>query len=316
MSGRGLGHTGGTIDKLESIKNFNVNLSNDEFLKQLKEIEVAITTSSLNIAPADKKLYALRDVTGTVSSIPLIASSIMSKKLATNADKIVLDVKVGNGALIKKKEEAIELAKIMIKIGRNFGKEVIALITNMDYPLGNSIGNGLEVKEAIDTLKGKGEKDFTELCIILASYMVSIGKEIEIDEARSEVINNLNNGCAYDKFAAMVAYQHGDINHIDIAPKTINYQASKTGYINDIDALGLGKYVMKMGAGREKKEDTIDYGVGIILNHKQGDYVSEGDVLATLYIRDENISLTALDGIFLIEDAPKDIKPLIYGIVK
>jgi pyrimidine-nucleoside phosphorylase len=316
MSGRGLGHTGGTIDKLEAIRNFNVNLSHDEFLTQLKEIGVAITTSSLNIDPADKKLYALRDVTGTVSSLPLIASSIMSKKLATNADKIVLDVKVGNGALIKDKEGAVELAKIMIQIGKNFGKETMALITNMDYPLGNSIGNGLEVREAIETLKGRGDKDFRELCLTLASHMVSIAKNISVEEAKEEVTSNLDTGKAYEKFASMVSYQHGDINNIAVSDKTIEYRALKGGYINNIDALALGKYVMKMGAGRETKEDVIDYGVGIVLKQKPGDYINEGDVLATLYINNDNVDMKPLNDIFTIEDIPRELKPLIYGIIK
>jgi pyrimidine-nucleoside phosphorylase len=316
MSGRGLGHTGGTIDKLESIKGFNVNLTDEEFLKELKEIGVAITTSSKDVAPADKKLYALRDVTGTVSSLPLIASSIMSKKLATNADKIVLDVKVGKGALINNKNSAIELAKIMIKIGSNFSKEVVALITNMDYPLGRAVGNGLEVREAVETLKGKGPSDFRELCIALSSLMVSIGKNVGIEEARNEVINNLNNGSAYNKFVSMVSYQHGDINIIDIADKIINYKSYKTGYINAINALELGKYVMIMGAGRENKEDVIDYGVGIVLEHSVGDFVEDGDVLASLYVRNYDIDTKSLDDIFLIEDDLKEKEPLIYGVVK
>jgi pyrimidine-nucleoside phosphorylase len=316
MSGRGLGHTGGTIDKLESIKGFNVNLTDEEFLKQLNEIGVAITTSSKNVAPADKKLYALRDVTGTVASMPLIAASIMSKKLATNADKIVLDVKVGNGALLNDKESAIELAKMMIKIGKSFDKETIALITNMNRPLGHSIGNGLEVREAIETLKGKGPSDFRELCITLASLMVSVGKNVSLEDARKEVINNLDNGKAYERFASMVAYQHGDINSVEIANEIIDYKAFKTGYINSINALELGKYVMRIGAGRKTKEDTIDYGVGIVLEHTVGDYVNIGDTIASLYVRNENIDTKSLGNIFLIEDNKKEKDPLIYGIVK
>ncbi len=316
MSGRGLGHTGGTIDKLESISNFNVNLSNEQFLKQLKEIGVAVTTSSLNVAPADKKLYALRDVTGTVSSLPLIASSIMSKKLATNADKIVLDVKVGNGALMKNKEDAIELAKTMVQIGKKFGKETIALITNMNIPLGNSVGNGLEVREAIEILKGNGNKNLRELCITLASYMVSIGKNIDIHDARAEVITNLDNGHAYEKFISMVKYQGGDINNIAIADKTISYIALKTGYINNINAIKLGRYVMALGAGRKTKDDIIDYGVGIVLNCSCGDYVNEGDVIATLYVRNENLNIQPLDEVFVIEDNLNQKEQLIYGVVK
>lgn len=316
MSGRGLGHTGGTIDKLESIHNFNVNLNHDQFLKQLVRIGVAITTSGLNIDPADKKLYALRDVTGTVSSLPLIASSIMSKKLATNADKIVLDVKIGKGALISDKEKAEELAKLMIKIGKSFGKETVALITNMDYPLGISIGNGLEVREAIETLQGRGDKGFRELCIDLAGYMVSLAKGISIQDGKDEVTTNLNTGRAFQKFQDMVMQQGGDINNIAISSKTMEYKAVKSGYINDIDALALGKYVMKMGAGRFTKEDSIDYGVGITLKHKPGDYVYEGDVLAVLYINNDNIDVTPLNNIFVIEENVRELKPLIYGVIK
>lgn len=316
MSGRGLGHTGGTIDKLESISNFKVDLSNNDFLNQLKDIGVAITTSSLNTVPADKKLYALRDVTGTVSSIPLIASSIMSKKLATNADKIVLDVKVGEGALMKNIEQATLLARTMVQIGKSFGKETVALLTNMNCPLGTSIGNGLEVREAIETLKGNGDENFKELCITIASYMVSIGKGIKVETARSEVVNNLNNGKAYEKFLEMVAAQQGEINNIDISNKTVEYRALKSGYLNSIRAFELGKYIMKMGAGRETKEDIIDYGVGIILNHNCGDYVNKGESLATLYVRNEDIDTKLLDDIFIIEKNSKKLEPLIYDITK
>lgn len=316
MSGRGLGHTGGTIDKLESIRGFNVNLSNDEFIRQLKEIGVAITSSTLNIAPADKKLYALRDVTGTVASLPLISSSIMSKKLATNADKIVLDVKVGEGAFMKSKEDATALAKMMINIGKGFNKEVVALITNMNYPLGNSIGNGLEVIEAIDTLKGTVNNNFKKLCIELASYMVSIGKNVDIDKAREEVINSLNNGKAYNRFVSMINYQGGDINNIDIAPLKVEYKAIRSGFINNIKTLDLGRYVMHMGAGRETKEDIIDYGVGIVLNCDLGSYVNQGDTLATLYVRNNDVDMSQLNEIFIIEDNKSVLEPLIYEVIK
>lgn len=313
MSGRGLGHTGGTIDKLEAIEGFNVNLSNEDFIKQLNEIGLAITTSSLNFVPADKKLYALRDVTGTVASIPLIASSIMSKKLAGNADKIVLDVKVGDGAFLKNKEEAKELANIMIKIGHNFNKEVIALITNMDYPLGNSIGNGLEVREAIETLKGNNNNNFKDLCLEIAIQMVSIGKNISIEKSREEVITNLNNGKAYNKFKEMVAYQGGDIDNIIISNKTTQYKALRSGYLNQIKTLDLGKYVMELGAGRQTKEDIIDYGVGIVLHVNCGDYINEGDIIATIYY---NKGYKSLDDIFVVEDDLKEPLPLIYEIIK
>ena len=316
MSGRGLGHTGGTIDKLESIEKFNVSLKREDFIKELNAIGLAITTTDMDMVPADKKLYALRDVTGTVSSIPLIASSIMSKKIATNADKIVLDVKVGDGALLKTKESAIELAKLMVKIGKHFNKETIAVITNMNYPIGSSVGNGLEVQEAIQTLKGAGDPDFRNLCITLASYMISLGKNIDLESAKAEVITNLDNGLAYKKFEQMVSYQNGNIKNIDISSKTINYKSTKEGYLNNIKTLKLGQYVMKLGAGRESIEDNIDYGVGIVLNKKIGDYIYIGDTIATIYVRGEDTSLKLLDDIFIIEEHQGEKEPLIYDVVK
>ena len=316
MSGRGLGHTGGTIDKLESIEKFNVSLKREDFIKELNAIGLAITTTDMDMVPADKKLYALRDVTGTVSSIPLIASSIMSKKIATNADKIVLDVKVGDGALLKTKESAIELAKLMVKIGKHFNKETIAVITNMNYPIGSSVGNGLEVQEAIQTLKGAGDPDFRNLCITLASYMISLGKNIDLESAKAEVITNLDNGLAYQKFEQMVSYQNGNIKNIDISSKTINYKSTKEGYLNNIKTLKLGQYVMKLGAGRESIEDNIDYGVGIVLNKKIGDYIYIGDTIATIYVRGEDTSLKLLDDIFIIEEHQGEKEPLIYDVVK
>ncbi|HHX16810.1 MAG TPA: thymidine phosphorylase [Mollicutes bacterium] len=316
MSGRGLGHTGGTIDKLESIEKFNVSLKREDFIKELNAIGLAITTTDMDMVPADKKLYALRDVTGTVSSIPLIASSIMSKKIATNADKIVLDVKVGDGALLKTKESAIELAKLMVKIGKHFNKETIAVITNMNYPIGSSVGNGLEVQEAIQTLKGAGDPDFRNLCITLASYMISLGKNIDFESAKAEVITNLDNGLAYQKFEQMVSYQNGNIKNIDISSKTINYKSTKEGYLNNIKTLKLGQYVMKLGAGRESIEDNIDYGVGIVLNKKIGDYIHIGDTIATIYVRGEDTSLKLLDDIFIIEEHQGEKEPLIYDVVK
>jgi pyrimidine-nucleoside phosphorylase len=316
MSGRGLGHTGGTVDKLESIPGFKVELSPERFLKQVNEIGICVIGQSGNLTPADKKLYALRDVTGTVSSIPLIASSIMSKKIATNADKIVLDVKVGDGALLKTKESAIELAKLMVKIGKHFNKETIAVITNMNYPIGSSVGNGLEVQEAIQTLKGAGDPDFRNLCITLASYMISLGKNIDLESAKAEVITNLDNGLAYQKFEQMVSYQNGNIKNIDISSKTINYKSTKEGYLNNIKTLKLGQYVMKLGAGRESIEDNIDYGVGIVLNKKIGDYIHIGDTIATIYVRGEDTSLKLLDDIFIIEEHQGEKEPLIYDVVK
>lgn len=315
MSGRGLGHTGGTIDKLEAIEGFNVNLSNEVFIKQLKEIGVAITTSSMNIAPADKKLYALRDVTGTVCSIPLIASSIMSKKLATNADKIVIDVKVGKGALIKNVDDANNIANLMIKIGNTFGKKVVVLITNMNAPLGNSIGNSLEVKEAIETLNGKGDSNFRDLCIAIASQMVSIGKNIDIEASLKEVKDNLDNGNAYKKFLSFIKAQNGNIEKIVNANKQIAYKAISSGYLNHIDALILGDYVMNLGAGRKNKDDVIDYGVGLVLKCMQGQYINEGEVLATIYYNSDLIDLSTLDKAFIIENDKKELEPLIYSVI-
>ncbi len=315
ISGRGLGHTGGTADKLEAIKNFNVNLASDELTKQLQAIGVVIATSSFDLVPVDKKMYALRDVTGTVSSLPLIAASIMSKKIATGADKIVLDVKVGRGALIATKEEGKTLAEIMINIGKRFGKETIAIVSNMDYPLGNNIGNGLEVIEAIDILNGKGNKDLRELCIILASYMVSLGKNIPLEEARLLVETNIDNGKAYNKFVELVNYQQGDINNIAVSDNIIEIKTNRTGYINDIDALKIGKLSMNLGAGRRVKEDIIDYGAGISLVKKINDFVNSGDVIARVYMGNKKIPLNEVEEAFIISDKITVKKPLIYEVI-
>ena len=241
MSGRGLGHTGGTIDKLEAIKGFKVNLSVNEFIKQVNDIGVAITSQTGNLVPADKKIYALRDVTGTVSSIPLIATSIMSKKIASGADKIVIDVKVGNGALIKTIEEARILANLMIKIGKQYGKDVVCVLSDMNQPLGQTIGNGLEVVEAIHVLRVKGSIKLRELVITLGSIMVSLGKQIALEEAKKEIMTNLINGQAYQKFMEMVKAQNGDIDKINISFKSYSVKSKQEGYINGIDALGIGK---------------------------------------------------------------------------
>ncbi|MDD2489634.1 MAG: thymidine phosphorylase [Bacilli bacterium] len=316
MSGRGLGHTGGTIDKLEAIKGFNVNLSNEEFIKQVQRIGAVITTTSHNLVPADKKIYALRDVTGTVSSIPLIAASIMSKKIATGADKIVLDVKVGKGALINNKEEAQVLANLMIKIGNYFKKEVVVVISNMDYPLGNNIGNGLEIEETINILKGNIDTDLGELCIALATEMVSLGKSITLEEAKQLVINNLHSGCAFDKFKEMVTYQNGDIDDINIASQVIEIRSNNKGYITNIDALTLGKVCVDLGAGRKQKEDDIDYGVGIVLTKKINDYVQIDDVIAKVYVNKLGIDLKKILSAFTIELQPIKKEPLILAVLR
>lgn len=235
MSGRGLGNTGGTIDKLEAIKGFNVNLNSEAFVNQVNNIGVAITSQTGNLVPADKKIYALRDVTGTVSSIPLIASSIMSKKIAGGADKMVIDVKVGNGAFMKSIEEARSLANLMIKIGKEYNKDTVCVLSDMDKPLGETIGNGLEVIEAMQLLKGKGSLELKELVVTLGTIMVSLGKQVDFMQAREEVINNLNNGQAYQKFVEMVTSQGGDINQIDFSSKTYSITSNQEGYLNMIE---------------------------------------------------------------------------------
>ena len=283
MSGRGLGHTGGTIDKLESIPGFNVNLTIEEMIKQVKEIGLAITGQTKNLCPMDKVIYALRDVTGTVSSIPLIAVSIMSKKIAGGADKILLDVKLGDGAMMKTMEDAKKLADIMKRIGQYYGREVVCEITDMNTPLGDNIGNALEVIEAMDILKGK--KSFLrDLCIDESSKMVSMAKGISVEKAKEEVINTLENGKAFDKFLEFVKYQGGDITKIKVSNQTIDIKSTKEGILSKINALKFGMLSVSLGAGRVNKEDSIDYGVGIIIKKHINDYVKIGDVLCTLYV--------------------------------
>lgn len=315
MSGRGLGFTGGTIDKLESIKGFNVKLTNEEFINQVNNIKIALVSQTGNLAPADKKIYALRDVTATTESIPLIASSIMSKKLASGADKIVLDVKVGKGAFMKTKEDAKKLAKTMINIGKRFNKEVIALITNMDYPLGNTIGNALEVKEAIDVLDGKGDERFTKLCVMLASYMVSIGKEIPVEDALDLVVENLDNKNALNKFYELVKAQGGDINNIEIDEKKYEIKSDKEGYLVDIDSLGLAKFTNSLGAGRNTKNDKINPKVGIILCKKINDKVEKNDTLGYV-ISNDDIDTTNLNDLFTVKNDNIDQIQMIFDVVK
>lgn len=289
MSGRGLGHTGGTIDKLESIKGFNVNLTEEEFTRQVRDINIAITGQTKNLCPLDKIIYALRDVTGTVSSIPLIATSIMSKKIAGGADKILLDVKVGNGALMKNMHDAKCLSDIMIRIGKFYQKEVVCEITDMNTPLGDNIGNSLEVIEAMDVLKGK-KGHLRDLCIEEASKMVSMAKDIDIDRAYDEVCESLDSGRAYQKFLEFVKYQKGDITSLEISPITIDIKSNKSGIIRSINALAFGELSVMLGAGRKNKEDQIDYTVGIVLKKHINDRVEKGDTLCTLYVKDRDIS--------------------------
>ena len=294
MSGRGLGHTGGTIDKLESIEGFNTSLSEEEFINQVKKIGLAVIGQTKNLCPIDKVIYALRDVTGTTSSIPLIATSIMSKKIAGGADKILLDVKVGNGALMKTREEGEKLATLMEKIGKNYNREVICEITDMNIPLGDNIGNSLEVMEAMDILNGKKGRLY-DLCIEISSQMISLAKNISMPDARIEAINAVDSKRAYNKFLEFVKEQGGDITSLKVSDKTIEVKSSKTGVIKEINALALGELSVSLGAGRRNKEDKIDHTVGIVLEKHLDEHVEVGETLCTLHVNNLNISINPDD---------------------
>ncbi|MED4302615.1 pyrimidine-nucleoside phosphorylase [Bacillus licheniformis] len=323
MSGRGLGHTGGTIDKLEAIKGFHVELSKDEFIELVNRDKVAVIGQSGNLTPADKKLYALRDVTGTVNSIPLIASSIMSKKIAAGADAIVLDVKTGAGAFMKTDEDAVNLAKAMVRIGNNVGRQTMAVISDMSQPLGFAIGNALEVKEAIDTLKGEGPEDLTELVLTLGSQMVVLAKKAEtLDEAREKLIDVMKNGKALQKFKDFLQNQGGDSSVADNPEKLpqaaykIDVPAKEEGVVSEIVADQIGVAAMLLGAGRATKEDKIDLAVGIMLRKKVGDAVEKGEPLVTLYANRENVDdviAKVYDNIQIAEtaEAPKLVHTVI-----
>ncbi len=314
MSGKGLGHTGGTIDKLESIPGFRVNLTKEEFLEQVNKINAAITSQTENIALADKKIYALRDVTGTVESIPLIASSIMSKKIALGAKKLVLDIKVGSGALIKNLEDAKRLSKLMIDIGAHNNIEVICILTNMNIPLGNNIGNSLEVEEAIDILNNGKKGNLTDLCIELSSHMVSLGLNINYEQAKQKVIENLENKQAYQKFLEIIKEQHGTIDLLPHAKNKYEIKSMTEGYLTDIDAYKLGILSMSLGAGRKNKEDQIDYSAGIIVHKDINDYIKKEDVIMTLYTNNE---ITKIDNsIFKLSESRAKSTKLIYEIIK
>lgn len=315
MSGRGLGFTGGTIDKLESIPGFNTSIDINEFKEQIKKIHVAIVGQMGNLVPADKKIYALRDVTGTVESIPLIASSIMSKKLASGASTIVIDVKVGNGALMKTESDAKRLARLLVKIGKQHNKKVVCFITDMDEPLGYAIGNSLEVLESINTLIGKGPKDLTYLVLNLATYMVSLAKNISLEDANKEVIENLYNGNAYKKFQELVKKQNGNLNKIKISKRIISIKSKKEGYIKNINALELGEIARIIGAGRLNKEDKIDFEVGIVLNKKVGDKVKKDEELLKLYINEKTIEEEKILNCFTITREKQEPIKLIKTII-
>ncbi len=290
MSGRGLGHTGGTIDKLESIKGFQTSMSLEDFKKQVDEIGLALVGQMGNLVPADKKIYALRDVTGTVDSIPLIASSIMSKKLASGAKNIVIDLKVGSGALVNNLSEAKELARLMVKIGKENNRNIACVLTDMDEPLGNAVGNSLEVIEALNTLKGDGPEDLTNLVIKLGTLMTSMSLNISEEEAKKRIKENLYNGEGYEKMLEWVKAQGGNIKEIPLANNQKEIISKEEGYISHIDALEIGKLSRKLGAGRLSKDDNIDLSVGIVLNHKVGDHINKGDVLATIFYNEKEIT--------------------------
>lgn len=316
MSGKGLGYTGGTIDKLESIPGFRTNLSKDEFIHEIEDIGMAITSQTDDVALADKKIYALRDVTGTTESIPLIASSIMSKKIASGSKKLVIDLKVGEGALVKDIESARRLGNLMIKIGKENGMEIICLLTNMNIPLGNNVGNSLEVLEAINTLYYNKESNLQKLCISLASYMVSLGRNISYEEANNMVLDVIRSKKAYNKFLEFVLYQHGDITKLPKSNKIYEVKSDTSGYLTDISSLEIAKLSMHLGAGRQNKDDKIDYSAGIIINKNINDYVNINDTILTLYTN-KDVPLFDKNKLFKISDnINNDNSSLIYEIIK
>ena len=301
MSGRGLGYTGGTIDKLESIPGYRIDLSDEEILKQVHDIHLVVTGQTAYLVPMDKVVYALRDVTATVSSIPLIASSIMSKKIAAGADKILIDIKVGNGALLQTREDAEKLSELMIKIGKFYQREVRCMISDMNIPLGRCVGNSLEVLEAMDVLQGiEKDTNLVNLCIELATEMVSMGLEISLDEARKKVLQSIEDGSSYQKFLELVKYQKGDISKIKVSNETYEIKAPCSGKLVSIDALEVGKLSLALGAGKENIDDKIDYTVGVKLEKLVGDTIKKGDVVATLYYK-KNVPKYDFKKIFTIQ---------------
>lgn len=325
MSGRGLGHTGGTVDKLESIPGYETAISPDKLIEQTKKAGIALASQSGNLVPADKKIYALRDVTGTVESIPLIASSIMSKKLASGSQNIVLDVKVGSGAFMKNIEEARALANAMVDIGKASGRNVRAVLTNMDIPLGNAVGNSLEVIEAIEILKGNGDRNLLDICCNLAAHMASMAMGIDEEKALTKAYETIENGTALKKFREWIEAQGGDGRIVDdysiFGKASVEYEikAEKDGFISKMDAEKVGSICVNLGGGRKTKDDEIDHTAGIILIKKTGDKAEKGEVLAKLYTNNENAIPTAekvfLDAVEINGEKPTEQK-LIYEVVK
>ncbi|HAS74782.1 MAG TPA: pyrimidine-nucleoside phosphorylase [Clostridiales bacterium UBA8960] len=325
MSGRGLGHTGGTIDKLESIEGFQVELTNEKFIANVNQYKMAIVGQSGNLTPADKKLYALRDVTGTIDSIPLIASSIMSKKIAAGTDAIVLDVKVGSGAFMKSLDEARELAKTMVAIGNSLNRKTVAVITNMDQPLGHEIGNANEVKEAIEVLSGHGAEDETEVALTIASYMAVLGGAFKtIGEAREHFEKIIRSGEAIELFKKFVEIQGGNpefVTHLEKLPQSkyhIEVKSDIEGYVSGFDSEKVGISAMMLGAGRRKKEDTIDFAAGITLKKKMGDHINFGDILCVLHTNLEEVeeAKNIVKSAFIVSNKKPDQVKYIYEIVE
>ena len=325
MSGRGLGHTGGTVDKLESIPGYRTSLSSEEFIAQAERVGIVVVGQSGNMTPADKKLYALRDVTATVDCIPLMVSSIMSKKLAAGSHSIVLDVKVGSGAFMKTPEEAEELACEMVKIGKRCGRNVAALLTDMDTPLGRAVGNALEIKEAISVLRGETRGPLREICVALASNMASLALGIPFEEAVSRAEASLDGGKAFEKMKEWIAAQGGDVGYIDdpsrfpCEPVIYDVVSEKSGFVTSVDALKVGMVSVLLGAGRASKEDSIDFGAGVVLRKTVGEYVAAGERVCTLYTARENALAQAESDIraaFALSETPPEKKPLIYKTVR
>lgn len=324
MSGRGLGFTGGTLDKLESIPGMKIEISTKQFFDDVNKNGIAIIGQSKEIVPADKKLYALRDVTATVDSMPLIASSIMSKKLASGSDCILLDVKYGSGAFMPTKEKAEELAKLMVEIGVHFGRDVRAEITSMDQPLGLAIGNALEVKEAVNTLHGKGPKDFTELCYSSGATMLLQAKIFDGREKAIEALkDSVSSGKAFKVFRSFIKAQGGDVSYIDDTSKfpeamyVIPVRSIKSGYVKSIDTMQIGLASMRLGAGRETKEDVIDPSAGILLNKKLGDKVAKGDLLLTMYSERPNMQamISSMLNYFDFSDEPIEVPSVVEELI-
>ena len=324
MSGRGLGHTGGTVDKLESVPGYRTSLSSDDFLSQVEKVGVAVIGQTGNLAPADKKMYALRDVTATVGSIPLITSSIMSKKLAAGSHSIVLDVKVGSGAFMKTVEDACTLAEKMVEIGKRCGRNMTAVLTDMNTPLGHNVGNSLEIIEAVNVLKGEKTGDLREVCLALASNMISLSLGIPIDEALKKAENAVESGAALKKMTEWISEQGGDASYITDTsrfekPKfSRSVKATQSGYIASMDAEKIGISAVELGAGRASKTDEIDHAAGIVIAKKTGEYVKKGDELCVLFTNNcaclDEAEHKYLDSLAFSDEKPSE-RPLIYGVV-